>query len=120
MTSRIVPSVLFVLAACLALASCEATVAPRPSDPGLCPQLYQPVCARTDGGRSQTFPNACVAQASGYSAFSPGECPQNKPDRICPQIYQPVCAVRAGQYRTYSNECVAGGQGARVVYQGPC
>ena len=108
-----------VTTAALALAGCEATVAPQPADPQYCPKVYQPVCARR-GAERKTFPNACVASTEGYDAFSPGACEQPKPDRICPQIYQPVCAVRAGQYSTYSNDCVAGAEGARVVKPGPC
>jgi len=104
----------------LTLAGCEATVTPPPANPGLCPQIYQPVCARTGGGRQQTFPNACTAEAQGYRAYSPGECQAAPSDRVCPQIYQPVCAARAGRLSTYPNDCVAGAQGARVVRPGPC
>lgn len=104
----------------LTLAGCERTISPLPANPGLCPNIYQPVCARTGNGQSQTFPNACTAEAQGYRAYSPGECQPAAPDRICPQVYQPVCAERAGQLATFPNDCVAGAQGARVVRQGSC
>jgi hypothetical protein len=103
----------------LTLAGCEATVTPPPANPGFCPKIYQPVCARTPGGQ-RTFPNACTAEAEGFRAYSPGECRPVASDRICPQIYMPVCAERAGQLMTYPNDCVAGAQGARLVRQGPC
>ena len=105
--------------AAAALSGCEATVNPPPADPQYCPQVYQPVCARTEEG-GKTFPNACVARASGYEGYAPGACGPRKPDRVCPQIYQPVCAQIGNQYRTYSNDCVAGAEGARAVYQGAC
>jgi hypothetical protein len=103
----------------LALAGCEA-VNPPPADPGLCPKIYQPVCARTGGGQTRTFPNACTAEASGFRAYSPGACQQSAPDRVCPQVYLPVCARIGGQLATYPNDCIAGAQGAQVVRKGPC
>ena len=103
----------------LTLAGCDTVVAPPPANPGLCPKIYQPVCARTPNGQ-QTYPNACTAEAEGYRAYSPGECQPVAQDRVCPQIYMPVCAARAGQLTTYPNDCVAGAQGARVVRQGAC
>lgn len=104
----------------LTIAGCERTISPPPANPGLCPKIYQPVCARTGGGAQRTFPNACTAEAEGFRAYSPGECQPVAQDRICPQVYLPVCAERAGQFATYPNDCVAGAQGARVVRQGPC
>lgn len=108
------------LAGILTLAGCEATVSPPPADPGLCPNVYQPVCVRLDDGRRQTFPNACTAVAEGHQGYAPGACETPKPDRICPNIYQPVCGEIGGRLSTYTNDCVAGASGARVVRRGPC
>lgn len=43
-------------------------------------------------------------------------------DRImCPMIYQPVCAItRLGHHKTFSNECEAHRDRARIVHDGEC
>ncbi|MCI5074334.1 Kazal-type serine protease inhibitor domain-containing protein [Oricola sp.] len=108
------------LAATFALAGCDATISPPPADAGLCPNVYQPVCARIENGQQRTYPNACSAVAEGYRAYSPGACDKLRSDRVCPQIHQPVCAQIGGRLATYTNDCVAGAEGARVVRQGAC
>lgn len=51
---------------------------------------------------------------AGFADIPP---PPDRDQRVCPMIYQPVCG---GDGRTYSNRCVAEGQGARVAYDGQC
>jgi hypothetical protein len=110
-----------IAAMALALSACTSERMQEPPQPQqFCPQVYQPVCARTPDGQQRSYPNACTAEAAGLRAYSPGACQTAKPDRICPQISMPVCAVAAGQAATYPNDCVAGGAGARVVHPGPC
>ena len=51
---------------------------PRPDpfpEPGgiACPMINAPVCAR-QGGVFRTFPNSCVAEASGFDVVGGGEC----------------------------------------------
>ncbi|WP_426236087.1 Kazal-type serine protease inhibitor domain-containing protein [Pararhizobium sp. DWP1-1-3] len=44
-----------------------------PREPQMCTNEYAPVCAR-QGGREQTFPNGCTAQAQGFRVIGDGEC----------------------------------------------
>ncbi|TCD15317.1 Kazal-type serine protease inhibitor family protein [Oricola cellulosilytica] len=48
--------------------------------------------------------------------------PPAAPERpvVCAQIYAPVCARRDAEVRTFSNECMARGNGFTVVSQGEC
>lgn len=47
---------------------------PRPDrGPQACTREFAPVCAR-QGGREQTFPNACTAQAQGFRMIGNGDC----------------------------------------------
>lgn len=63
------------------LASCAVVVdegpgpGPRPPRPGpqMCTREYDPVCAQR-GRDSQTFGNACMAEAAGYRITRRGEC----------------------------------------------
>lgn len=72
------------------LAACVVDEGPRPmpprpgpgSDPMMCTQQYEPVCAER-GGRQRTFGNACVAQSEGYRVVRGGEC-RGGPDRPGP------------------------------------
>lgn len=50
----------------------DAGEPPRES-PTMCAQQYDPVCAR-QGGREQTFMNACSAEARGFEVVSRGQC----------------------------------------------
>ncbi|CDN54845.1 Hypothetical protein RG1141_CH25080 [Neorhizobium galegae bv. officinalis bv. officinalis str. HAMBI 1141] len=45
----------------------------RPEQPGFCTREYRPVCGQ-QGGRTQTFPNACEAANAGFSVVASGEC----------------------------------------------
>jgi Kazal-type serine protease inhibitor domain len=113
-------------AVAMTVSACVIEEAP-PARPQFCPQIYAPVCAKR-GGQVRTFDNECMARGNGYRVISQGQCGAGRPlppptpmsDRICPQIYAPVCAVRNGKASTYDNECIAGGQGARVIDTGPC
>lgn len=112
------------------LAACTVTVeeeVPPPRPGGICPRIYQPVCAERFGERD-TFPNACVAASRGYDVLYRGEC-RRRPPRpevlpgggiACPMIYAPVCARRGGIFRTFENSCVADASGFRVIADGEC
>lgn len=45
----------------------------RPEQPGFCTREYRPVCGQ-QGGRTQTFPNACEAANAGFGVVASGEC----------------------------------------------
>ena len=46
---------------------------PLPGDGTVCPMIHAPVCAR-QGGVIRTFPNSCVAEASGFRVVDNGPC----------------------------------------------
>lgn len=47
----------------------------RDPRPQICPQIYQPVCAKKRDGKSQTFGNGCTACANAeVVAHQPGPC----------------------------------------------
>jgi len=56
--------------------------APRPSEPTMCPMIYQPVCAQKTvvcvrspcPPLRKTFGNSCEANAAGYSVLHSGTC----------------------------------------------
>jgi hypothetical protein len=113
------------------LAACTVTVEedgpPPPRPGGICPRIYQPVCAERFGERD-TFSNACVAESRGFDVLYRGEC-RRRPPRpeplpgegvVCPTIYAPVCARRGGVFRTFENSCVADASGFRVIAGGEC
>jgi hypothetical protein len=114
-----------------ALAACTVTVEeegpPPPRPGGICPRIYDPVCA-TRFGERETISNACVAETRGYDVLYRGECRRRppRPDPLpgggvaCPTIYQPVCARRGGIFRTFENSCVADASGFRVIAGGEC
>ncbi len=85
-----------------------------------CPANNQPVC----GCNGITYPNACVAEASGITFYTAGSCnticvnPQNmNPNAVCPTIYNPVCGCNGV---TYSNSCVADAAGVMSYTPGVC
>jgi hypothetical protein len=113
------------VAACTVTVEEEGPPPPRPG--GICPRIYQPVCAERFGERD-TFPNACVAESGGYDVIYRGECRRRPPlpevlpggGVACPTIYRPVCARRGGIFRTFENSCVADASGFRVIADGEC
>ncbi|MFC3076283.1 Kazal-type serine protease inhibitor domain-containing protein [Shinella pollutisoli] len=116
----------------LVLAACSVDVADpnagggfRPSPGRACTAEYRPVCAAR-GGDSQTFANACEAQASGFRVLGPGECrhgrPEPRPDesRACTREYAPVCAARGRERQTFANACEARASGYDILGRGEC
>ncbi|GFE72887.1 hypothetical protein NTCA1_05360 [Novosphingobium sp. TCA1] len=68
------------IAGLLALAGCMETMPgpdrpnrPRPDKPAMCTQEYAPVCG-VKRGKRQTFSNACMARAKGYSVVDQRPC----------------------------------------------
>lgn len=83
--------------------------------PGICPQIYDPVCARKKKA-VLTYANACLAANDRAVVLTRDVCPQ-----ACPMIYKPVCALDAdGVARTYGNACAATASGAKVIKQRRC
>lgn len=136
---------LLLTALALGLSACTVTVdegnpPPRPGPrPGICPRIYQPVCA-TRFGERETFSNSCIAETRGFDVLYGGECrrrplisepdfpPAPRPRRpfpdntgvVCPAFIAPVCARQGGILRTFQNACIAQGSGFSVVDDGPC
>lgn len=123
--AAVVLGVVAMLAACTVTVEEDGPPPPRPG--GICPRIYQPVCAERFGARD-TFPNDCVAESRGFDVLYRGECRRRppRPDVLpgggvaCPMIYAPVCARRGGIFRTFENSCVADASGFRVVANGEC
>jgi hypothetical protein len=101
----------------LALSACTVTVDQPPAEePQICTKDYSPVCARR-GSREQTFANACIAEAEGFSILRRGTC---EDQQACSEEYQPVCGERGGKRKTFSNSCKAREAGFRVVANRAC
>jgi hypothetical protein len=94
--------------------------------PGLCSDLYIPVCT-TD---NQTYPNQCTADCANATVTCKHACPCAKPKSmvekvddmktsrcICPAIYAPVCTKGN---KTYSNQCIAECSDAIVTCKHAC
>ncbi len=74
-TKHYVAGVAVALLAALALSSTDKATAGhyRPDRPVVCTQEYIPVCA-VEHGMARTYPNACVAGASGARVIGLGRC----------------------------------------------
>jgi len=79
----------------------------------------EPVC----GCDGITYPSACVAEASGVTFYTAGQCgqcvepAQMNPDTLCPYVYDPVCGCND---ITYMNACMAEAAGVVSYTPGPC
>lgn len=114
----------------LFLASCDVEVdnGPIQRPGGICPRIYQPVCA-DQYGRQRTFPNSCEARNSGARVIHGGQCRSDRPrpgpqrperPQFCTSIYQPVCARQGRSEQTFPNSCEAERAGWNVVSGGEC
>ena len=109
--------------ACAALAA--ASLAPAPgSASGFCTAQWAPVCALKDGAE-KTYSNVGCAKADSAEVVREGQCGDSTPQPtktpiFCAEIYQPVCAVKDGAQKTYSSDCFAKADDAKVVADGEC
>jgi len=100
-------------------------VAPAPSSAsGFCTAQWAPVCALKDGGE-KTYSNVGCAKADSAEVVRDGQCgdPTPKPTKtpiFCAETYVPVCADKDGATKTYSNECFAKADDAKIVADGEC
>lgn len=90
---------------------------PKPQCNTICPVIYKPVCALSDGfcGEPKTYSSSCVLDSENcvypnqkYKYFHEGECisqPSVCPD-ACTDEYDPVCATgQSGDQRQWFNTC---------------
>jgi hypothetical protein len=102
-----------------------APLTPTPSSAaGFCTAQWAPVCALKDGAR-KTYSNAGCAKADDAEVLREGQCadPKPKPTKppiFCAETYIPVCGVKDGAKKTYSNDCFARADDAKVVADGAC
>jgi len=80
----------------------------------------RPVC----GCNGVTYQNACLAEASGITFYTPGRCnttcvdpAQINPNAVCPAVYEPVCGCNG---QTYANACEATAAGVLSFSAGIC
>jgi hypothetical protein len=96
--------------------------------PGLCSDLYIPVCT-TD---NQTYPNQCTADCANATVTCKHACPYGKRKSIaekvdkmakskcpglCSDLYIPVCTT---DNQTYPNQCIADCSNATVTCKHAC
>lgn len=114
---------------------CRPQGRPDPEErPQFCTREYNPVCARR-GNRTQTFSNACTAEADGFRVIGRGECrsderpgggidlPDERPESrpgVCTREYAPVCGRRGDRTRTFPNSCMADAEGFRIIDNNAC
>ncbi|XP_055852422.1 uncharacterized protein LOC129916469 [Episyrphus balteatus] len=118
---------------------------PGQNCPKICPSIYSPVCASSNGIQ-KGFPNKCFVEIDAcktgqdWQIVHEGECDQvipphhplppydptkNCPD-VCPALYSPICAVFRGSKRTFSNGCELSvqncktGQNWQALFNGQC
>jgi hypothetical protein len=85
-----------------------------------CSDNYEPVC----GCNGITYTNACIAEASGITFYTPGICDNTcidasnmNPEATCITEYDPVCGCNNV---TYSNACYADAAGVINYTPGVC
>ena len=102
-----------------------ASLAPAPAAAvGFCTAEWAPVCAVKDGVQ-KTYSNVGCAKADSAEVVSEGQCSEAAPQPantpiFCAEVYQPVCAVKDGTTKTYSSDCFAKADDAKVVADGEC
>ncbi|KAF9128273.1 hypothetical protein BG015_004371 [Linnemannia schmuckeri] len=96
----------------------KRAAAAAPKCDTVCPTIYQPVCAKIQSGKSQTFGNTCELDV--YKCEHPTEkvellasadCAAAAPACAiaCPAVYKPVCAKYPnGDLQTFGNRCEMG------------
>jgi len=91
---------------------------------GFCTAQWAPVCALKDGAQ-KTYSNVGCAKADDAEVVREGPCgdPKPKPTKppiFCADVYQPVCALKDGTQKTYSSDCFAKADDAKIVADGEC
>jgi len=108
----------------LAALAAAAFAPPPAAAAGFCTAQWAPVCGTKDGGQ-KTYSNAGCAKADGAEVVGQGPCPEPtpkpaKPPIFCAEVYHPVCAIKDGVRKTYSTDCFAKADGAKIVSDGEC
>ena len=101
-----------------------ALASPAAAAAGACTTQWAPVCALKDGAE-KTYSNLGCAKADDAETVREGQCgdPTPNPTKtpiFCAEVYQPVCAVKDGATKTYSSDCFAKADDAKIVADGEC
>ncbi|KAH7058148.1 hypothetical protein BKA57DRAFT_448645 [Linnemannia elongata] len=82
---------------------CKDIPAPTPVCNKVCAEIFKPVCAKLQSGKSQTFSNACEMDV--FNCEHPNDKAQLVAN-VCPMNYAPVCAkIQSGETKTFGNTC---------------
>ncbi|KAG0302610.1 hypothetical protein BGZ97_002264 [Linnemannia gamsii] len=95
---------------------CKDIPAPTPVCNMVCAEIFKPVCAKLQSGKSQTFNNACEMDV--FNCEHPDDkaqlmanaaCPATPAptcNKVCPYNYDPVCAkIQSGETKSFGNAC---------------
>lgn len=102
-----------------------AVLGPAPGQAtGFCTAQWAPVCATKDGIQ-KTYSNLGCAKADSAEVAHEGQCGEPTPGPtktpiFCADVYQPVCALKNGAQKTYSSDCFAKADDAKIVADGEC